>query len=80
MEKMNPMSKVRSLFPEPDSAATAERIYKLKKTLILCEILQSSSSKKSRGKDEAVSLLSNFYGNSLVARPPEMRLMKIAIQ
>lgn len=71
MENMISMSTFRTLFPETDSAVTANRIHKLEKTLILCDILQASGSNKSIGTAELASLLSNFPGILFLGRPSE---------
>ena len=53
------MSKFRNLFPESDAYAEAGLIPKLEKALILCEILQSSSSNNLFEFEETITSLSN---------------------
>ncbi len=54
------MSKFRILTPEQDSTHTAQLIPKLKKALLLCEILQSSSPRRSVGMDDSIFYLKNY--------------------
>lgn len=59
------MSAIRTLFPDLDSNVSTGLIPKLEKALILCEILQSSSSNKFFKSEENITYISKFSGISV---------------